>query len=510
MSEISSSNKRATKNAVALILRAIFAMVVGLITSRIVLRTLGVSDFGVYGVVGSIVTLFSFLNAAMSGAASRFLSYEMGRGDMDEVKQMFAAIVNAHLIISGIVVVLAETIGLWFLNNKLNIPAESMYAAQWVFQLSIITAVLNILQVPYYSAIIANEKMTAYAYIRIYDVVLKLLLVLLLVILPGNKLIWYAVLMCIVGLVMRVIMWGYCYKKFPECKSVKLRDRSKMKLLLSFALFDLYGTFSGAACTQGRTFLINIFFGVIYNTAVSLGVTVYGMVNTLTSTISMAFRPQIIKFYAQKQFKKMQSSLTTAIKFTIIAYTLLAVPLAIEAHYVLELWLGEIPPHAEMFVQIVVLTSVLNLNITIMNIPIHATGNIKRLSFINGSLYLINPGLVWVVFKLGYPAWSAYVVNFFVLLTILLLIFYYVKLQIPDLNPRALLLSNALTYFLALISAIPLIFIAQYVSVSFIRVLLNVFVYIFTFGSLSLLFLLTKENRQFIIEKIKGLKKKFH
>ena len=271
--QTSENNKRIAKNTIMLYLRMFLTMVVGLYTSRVVLQTLGVEDYGIYGVVGGIVAMMGFLNASMSGATSRFLTFELGRGDKERLSKTFSSALVVHIIIAVIVFVVAETVGLWFLCYKLVIPENRMVAAHWVYQLSILSSMITITQVPYNSSIIAHEKMDVYAYVEILNVTLKLLIVYLLVIGNFDKLILYAILMFAVSVIIMMVYRIYCLRRFEECKFRLFLDKDYLKPLLSFSGWDLYGNTDFSVRQQGANFLLNMFYGVVLNAAYNIATT---------------------------------------------------------------------------------------------------------------------------------------------------------------------------------------------------------------------------------------------
>ena len=274
MQDTTSNNKRIAKNTIMLYIRMFISMVVGLYTSRVVLATLGVEDYGIYGVVGGVGAMMGFLNASMSGATSRFLTFELGRGDKDRLAKTFSSALIVHIAIAIIVFILAETVGLWFLCNKLNIPEGRMEAAHWVYQFSILATMLSITQVPYNATIIAHEKMDVYAYMEILNVTLKLLIVYLLTIGDFDKLKLYAVLTFAVSLIIMMIYRIYCLRHFKESRFHWVWDKTYLTPLLSFSGWNLYGNFGGIAGNQANNFVINSFFGVVMNAAASVAFTV--------------------------------------------------------------------------------------------------------------------------------------------------------------------------------------------------------------------------------------------
>ena len=277
--EAPTSNKRIAKNALMLYIRMFISMIVGLYTSRVVLATLGVEDYGIYGVVGGVVSMMGFLNASMSGATSRFLTFELGRGDMKRLADTFSSALIVHIGIAIIVFIVAETVGLWFLCNKLVIPEDRMEAAHWVYQCSILSAMLGITQAPYNASIIAHEKMGVYAYVEILNVTLKLLIVYLLVIGDFDKLKLYAVLVLAVSVLIMLIYRIYCIRMFQETHFHFVWKKDILKPLLSFSGWNLYGNLGNMFQQQGTNFVINFFFGVVMNAAMSVGLTVANTVN---------------------------------------------------------------------------------------------------------------------------------------------------------------------------------------------------------------------------------------
>ena len=401
-----SSNRRIAKNTLALYVRMFLTMIVGLYTSRVVLATLGVEDYGVYGVVGGITSMLGFLNASMSGATSRFLTFELGRGDKKRLEKTFSSAMIVHMGIAAVVLVLAETVGLWFLCNKLVIPPERMTAAHWVYQLSILSSMLAITQVPYNATIIAHENMNVYAYVEILNSVLKLLIVYLLTIGDFDKLILYAVLMLAVSVTVMMTYRIYCVRHYSESHFHWVWDKAFLKPLLSFSGWDLYGNIAGTAKQQGTVMLLNMFFGPVVNTGANIANIVMGTLSSLSANVIVAFRPQIIKQYALLKKEEMSDLVAKAIMFSSLLLGYLAFPIVSEMDFVLNLWLGQIPEYSVTLAQIAVFNALIsNMNMVIL-IAIHATGNIRTVSFYGGTIYLIN--IVVDYFLLKFVGINAY------------------------------------------------------------------------------------------------------
>lgn len=388
-----------------------FTMIVGLYTSRVVLVTLGVEDYGIYGVVGGVVAMMGFFNASMSGATSRFLTFELGRGDQIKLAETFSSALIVHIGIALIVFIIAETLGLWFLCNKLVIPNGRMEAAHWVYQCSILSAMIGIIQTPYNASIIAHEKMDVYAYVEILNVSLKLIIVYLLVIGSFDKLKLYAVLVLVVSVFIMLIYRIYCTRKFRETRFHWIWKKELFKPLLTFSGWDLYGNASTIARTQGVNMLVNMFFGAVANAAVGVATIVQGVLMQFSSTISTAVRPQVIKSYSLGDYERASSLIFISSKYLYLLLLLLSVPLIIECHYILQLWLTIVPEYSVWFVRYMVIFNFFALMSLIVAMGIHATGNIKRISLINGSLYLSVLPFTYLTYKFNGSIYMAFVFN---------------------------------------------------------------------------------------------------
>ena len=502
MQDTTSNNKRIAKNTIMLYIRMFISMVVGLYTSRVVLATLGVEDYGIYGVVGGVVGMMGFLNASMSGATSRFLTFELGKGDKERLAKTFSSALIVHIGIAIVVLILAETVGLWFLSNKLNIPAERMQAAHWVYQLSILSAMFGITQVPYNAAIIAHEKMDVYAYVEILNVSLKLLIVYLLCIGNFDKLILYASLMLAVSILIMMVYRIYAIRQFPEAHFHWIWDKTYLRPLLSFSSWDLYGNACVIARQQGTNFLINIFYGVVYNAASGIATTVQGTISGLAFNIILAFRPQIIKQYAKGNVEDMSKLVGNAVCFTTILFGCMSIPLILETHYIMKAWLGVIPEKSEIFCQILLIASFLGLLNNIWNTCIHATGKIKEISIFSGTFFLISLPIIYVVFQFKAPVESAYLVFILSIVFVNVSNLLIIKKKIPKLKLNFVFL-NYIKVIIVLMASyyITSLFKAQ-MQETFIRLLVDCFIcWIIVFAS-SFIFILNQKQKKSIISKI--------
>lgn len=408
MQDTTSSNKRIAKNTIMLYIRMFISMVVGLYTSRVVLATLGVEDYGIYGVVGGVVAMMGFLNASMSGATSRFLTFELGRGDKDRLAKTFSSALIVHIAIAIIVFILAETVGLWFLCNKLNIPEGRMEAAHWVYQFSILATMLSITQVPYNATIIAHEKMDVYAYMEILNVTLKLLIVYLLTIGDFDKLKLYAVLTFAVSLIIMMIYRIYCLRHFKESRFHWVWDKTYLTPLLSFSGWDLYGNLAWTARQQGANFILNTFFGVVLNAANGIASIVQGSVLQFSSNVLLAFKPQIIKKYAQKDYEGMNQLLCVGTKASVILLLFVTIPCLLKTEYILQLWLNTVPKGAVFITKALLFNNLITCINLIVVIGVHATGKMKLTGAINGTLLLSCLPVMYLLLKIGLGYESCY------------------------------------------------------------------------------------------------------
>lgn len=397
------NNKRIAKNTLLLYIRMLLTMGVSLYTSRIVLNTLGVSDFGIYNVVGGVVMMFAFLNSSMSSATQRFFSFELGRRDYEQLKKVFNMSVNIHAIIAFIIFVLAETIGLWFLNAKLVIPVERMEAANWVYQFSILSFMLTIMGVPYNAMIIARERMNVYAYVSIIEVILKLVIVFILVYLGYDKLKIYAILVFAVAAVIWCIYKFYCNRNFSETKYRFFWDKELYKTLMNYAGWNLFGNIAGVAMGQGVNILLNLFFGPIVNAARGIAFQVNSAVNGFVSNFQMAMNPQIIKSYASDDLKYMRQLIYRGSKYSFFLLFLLALPILMETELILHWWLKIVPNYTVLFCRLILINTLIDCVSGTLMTSAQASGKIKVYQAVVGGLLLLILPISYVLLKMGLP-----------------------------------------------------------------------------------------------------------
>lgn len=395
----------------------LITLVVSLYTSRVVLNTLGVEDYGTYNVVGGIIVILGFLNNAMAGSTQRFLNVELGRNDLQHLRKVFFTSLVIHSLVAGVVLIIAETIGLWYLNTCMNIASERMTAANWVFQFSVASFIVNIISVPYNATIIAHEKMSAFAYISILEVMLKLVIVYLLVLTPFDKLIFYAFLIFVVGIVLRLIYGIYCKRHFVECTVVdKKMDKPIMKEMLSFSSWTIFGNLGYIAHTQGVALVINYFFGVAVNATSGIANQVNGMVTGFVSNFMTAMNPQVVKTYASGRYSEMHNLVIRGCQASFYMVAFFVIPLTIEAPIILKLWLKIVPDYTVAFVRVVLFISLFSSFSSILATAKGATGQIKIYQITLTIIGLFHVPLAIAFFMLGYPPYYAMYIYLFIVI----------------------------------------------------------------------------------------------
>lgn len=383
--------------------RMLLLMLVSLYTSRVNLNALGVVDYGIYGVVGGLVGMFWIISNALVSSINRFLTYEIGTGNQQRLNKIFSTAVGIQYIIIAVIVVLAETVGLWFLNCKMVIPPDRIVAANWVYQFSLISFCMDLVVIPYTADIIAHEKMSAFAYISILTAVGKLIVAWSIAIAPIDRLIWFAALILVNATIIRFIYVYYCRRHFEECRGKLQFDKSVWKEMFGFAGWTFIGTIAAILRDYGGNIIINLFAGPAVNAARGIAGQVNGAVAGFTDNFQTALKPQITKNYATGNFDYMFSLIFQGARLSFYILFILALPILCSTHYVLQLWLGEVPAHTVLFVQLIL---ILTLNESLSGPLITAmlaTGNIKKFQIVVGSLNLLNLPVSYLVLRLGAP-----------------------------------------------------------------------------------------------------------
>lgn len=410
MAGYKADNARLAKNTMFLYFRMIFIMAVTLYTSRVVLRVLGVEDFGIFNVVAGVVAMFGFLNSSMSATTQRFISFSLGRGD-DNLNKVFSTCVLTHALIALGVLVLVESVGLWFLYNKMIIPEVRMDAAFWVFQFSALSTVVTVMSIPFNADIIAHEKMSAFAYISIVEVCLKLLIVFLLDVGNIDKLVLYGFLLLLVQCGIFLTYMGYCLRHFKESRFRFVYEKKLFSEVFSFAGWNLWGYLASILYTQGLNILLNVFFGPVVNAARGLANQVDGAIRLFASNFQMAINPQIVKTYAAKDLESMHKLVFRSSKFSFFLLLALSLPVMIETPMILRLWLGVVPEWTASFLRLMLVVVIVDSVANPLMTSAAATGRIKLYQSVLGGIQLLIVPVAYVVLRMGGEPNSVFVVH---------------------------------------------------------------------------------------------------
>lgn len=401
MAETDSENKRIAKNTAVLYMRMLVMMLIGFFTARVTLNALGVTDYGINNVVGGLVSMFSLLSTSLSTSTGRFLTFGLGKGDLDQLKNIFSTTINIHVILAVVVVIAIETIGVWFLNHKMTIPPERLHAANWVLQCSVVVFAIGLLSVPYNSAIIAHEKMAAFAYMTIFDAAFKLIIVAGIYYYGGDKLILLSVLMLLESLIRQAIYWIYCKRKFKECIYCKGWNKQLSKEIFSFAGWNFIGCTAGLMKDQGVNIVINLFSGPIVNAARGIAMQVNGIINQFTGGFMTALNPQITKSFASGDLQRMHTLIYQGTRLSYFLFMLLSIPVFFEIERLLYIWLGQVPEHTVLFARLVLILSLGEIISNALITAQVATGNIKKYQIVVGGILLLNLPVSYLLLKLG-------------------------------------------------------------------------------------------------------------
>lgn len=397
----SDNTKRIAKNTLMLYVRMFVMMLIGLYTSRVILQALGISDLGLYNVAGGVVGMFAFLNGTLSSGTQRFLTFEIGSGNETKLKRVFESAMTLHALLAVVIIILSETIGLWYLYNKLNIEDGRFTAAMWCFQLSVLTMAISVIQIPFNAAIIAHEKMSVYAYMSIYDAATKLLGAYLVQISSFDRVISYSLIITIFTLISILIYNTYCRRKFKECSFTFGYDKAIFKDMLNFSGWNTIGCLAATGQSTGINLVINYFCGTLVNGARGIAYQASGWATRFVENFQIALNPQIVKYYASNDVKAMANLTINGAQFSSYLLLLIGIPLFIDIEWIIQIWLGECPEYVPVFLRIVLIESLFrtigNPTVTAM----HATGQMKWLNITVGSILLLILPISIILFKLG-------------------------------------------------------------------------------------------------------------
>ena len=401
LTDKSSKNKRIAKNTLLLYIRMILTMGVALYTSRVVLQALGVTDFGIFNVVGGVVAMLSFLTGSMAGTVSRYITYALGEDDENKLQRVVSTTKTIQWVFAGIVILLAETIGLWFLWYKMQIPSERVHAAFWVYQCSLMTSMVAIVSVPYNALIVAHEKMGVFAYVSIFEAFAKLSIALLISFVSIDRLILYGILLLIVQIIIRLLYTYYCKKEFPESKVRLSWNKSLLIEISAYSGWCTLGYLSVVGYTQGLNILLNLFFGPVVNAARAIAVQVQSAVVQFCANFQMALNPQITKSYASGDLSYMHQLLISSSKYSFFLMIFLSFPIILNANYILQIWLGEVPDYTADFVRITLIIGCLESLKNPLLASIHATGKIRKFQIVEGLMLIMIVPASYVLLKSG-------------------------------------------------------------------------------------------------------------
>ncbi|MBQ0030418.1 MAG: hypothetical protein KBT32_08285 [Bacteroidales bacterium] len=397
MSDNNDNNKRIAQNTILLYVRMIILMIVNLYTSRVVLSALGIEDYGLYEAIAGFISMFSLLSGSLSSAISRYITFVLGENNIDKLKRVFSTSIIIILSIATFSVILSEVFGVWFLNAKMTIPIGREDAANWVFQFSLLSFVIGLWSTPYDALIIAHERMNAFAYIGIFEGLIKLLVAILISFSSIDRLIFYAALMCVSSAIIRIIYSIYCSRNFQECKITWIFDKKLFQEMFTFAGWNFIGFSSGLLRNQGINILFNIYYGPVINAARGLS----GQVNTALTKFSQNFvsaiKPQITKSYAENKIDVSNNLTMRSSRLTFFLFLLMGLPFIFESDYILSIWLKEVPPHTSCFVKIIIINSLIDsISQPLIQLML-ATGNIKKYQILVGATILMSFPFAWII-----------------------------------------------------------------------------------------------------------------
>lgn len=505
---VAENNKRVAKNTIVLYFRMIFMMLIGLYTSRVNLHSLGVEDYGIYNVVGGIVVMFSVINGSISAAISRFLTFELGTGNIERLKKIFSTSVTIQIIISLIILVLAETIGLWFVNNKMVIPESRMYAANWVYQFSVFTFILNLICMPYSACVVAHERMSAFAWISIYDAVTKLAVALLTFIAPIDKLIFFSGIIVVFVLIQRMIYNWYCHRNFEECHYSFVFDKSLLKQMFGFAGWNFIGATSAILRDTGGNIVINLFCGPAVNAARGIANAVNNAVLGFANSFTMALNPQITKSYASGDRENMMRIVYKGARFSFYLILVLGLPVLMETDYVLRIWLKIVPEHTVWFIRLTIIFAMSEAISNPLITAMLATGRIRNYQIVVGGIQMLNLPISYICLRMG-CAPEAVMIVAIILSQMCFLSRIYMLRPLIGLSMRSYFKNVYLNIiFVSCVSVVLPLFAVSSMSECFLRFVIVALVSLIS-ACISVIYIgCTKGERTFILSKVSAMKKR--
>ena len=509
MSNITSSNKTIAKNTMFMYIRMLLILVVSLFTSRIVLQTLGEQDFGTYNIVGGIVVMFTFISSAMATGTQRHLSYELGKANRN-IPKIFSACLKIHIYLALLILFLSETIGLWFVNAKLNLPIDRMNVVNWIYQFSILTCIISIIQVPFTAAIISYEKMSFYAYLSIFDVILRLITICVLMIIPLDKLLLYGIMMLMVQIITFAIYIIYCFNQLKDIKIIKVHDIALYKKLLSFSGWALFGSFANVSYQHGVNIIINLFFGVPLNAAVGIANQVNGAIMQFVTGFQQALNPQLVQAEASKNRDRQTDLIFKSAKFSFLIMAFITFPLISNLDYVLFIWLGDYPTYTSEICKIILIGALIETLSGPLWVTIFATGKIKLYQIIISLILLLNLPISYIGGIAGMPPQGMYLIRI-ALFSVALIVRLFFLSKYINLDWRLFVIKVILPLFIITSILLSIYIISHhynFIATSFIQLIYQTILYIAIMIILSFLIGLTRDERHYIVNKVTLLSRK--
>ena len=499
-----SNNKRIALNTIMLYFRMFLTMGVSLYTSRVILQSLGISDYGIYNVVAGFVSMFTFMNSAMTSATQRYITFAIGEDNYEKTNTVFCTCINIHALFAIVLIIIAETFGVWFLNTHMTIPSERMVAANVVFQLAILSTAVMMISVPYNALIVAHEKMSAFAYISIMEVSCKLLIAFILCISPFDRLILYAILMLFVQLIVRQVYGFYCRKHFKESKYRLIWNKSLFKDLMSFSVWSLFGNLASVCSGQGLNVVLNMYFGPVVNAARGVAYQVQSAIQGFSGNFQMAINPQITKNYASGNISYMHSLIYASSKYSFYLLLLLSLPVILEADFILSVWLKDIPEHTCGFLRITLCTVAINALAGPFTISAQANGNIKAYQAAVGGILLLTLPVSFILLKFLEIPEVVYAVDLVVVILAQIVRLFFMKrminLSIKEYAYKVILPISSVTLMAVMPSFCAYHFLPDKCLQSFLVVCCVCF---FSIGSMVYLIGITNTERSVVNEFIK-------
>lgn len=505
MTTQSENNKRLAKNTLLLYGRMLLTVGISFYSTRLILANLGVENYGIYNVIGGFVSMFYMITSTMTQAIGRFLTFELGVGNEKKLQQTFSTSINILLLLSLIVVLLAETVGLWFVNYKLNISINRTNAANWIYQFSILSFIFEMISVPYSASVISHEKMGAFAFVTIIKVLLTFGIALLLSISPIDKLIFYGILILLISIAIQIMYWTYCKRNFPECKYSFHINKNVFKDMFGFAGWNFLTTCASMLSSQGVGIILNIYFGTTINAARGIASQINGTIGAFSKNFTKALSPQITKTYASNNIEYTKNLVCKGAKFSFLLFYLIALPCIIEVNFLLSIWLKEIPAYTNTFVQLTILNSLVEVLLNSSEIMNSASGKIRNYQLIVSSTqFLIVIFSYIIVNTTQNPIWTIIVTNIF-----------YLLIFVPRIIANKPFIGITFSYYFqhvlkgilvmsllsAAISSIPTLFFSE----GWLRLIITCLLSIISISVFSCIFVLTKNEQQNILNFIKKL-----